>query len=329
MVQEAMGAIIPDTMTTVQVAGFNHAGDGGAGYYKRVSQQTLPYVGMGYYEYGTIPIPIISPSFASGVPNLVFATMSGNAHTVGNGPTTAPIAANSLAFIVVMDGLNNYPNGMPASYRDSANNTYLPAFEAHGTMALSCAIYYCANPNYAPVGTIFGTTPPGTPLATKSEFITVYSVAGFAGAVLDKTASNVVDNYNITNGSAPVSTTGGLSDSPEFCVGAFCVAHPYTLPGFYPTTVPSGWVNIAPPVAGYNVISCGVASSTANTTYSVTWGPAQYPGNPPSTTILVTFKKFNRPSLNPSYWELMPEWPVHTAHYGITPGAAQDNMLIF
>jgi hypothetical protein len=308
---DAQAAVVPGN--TLQLLGYYAPGDGGSSTYKRVGSLLPYYVGL------QASVPTVPPQLTTGgLPVLVFSTTTQGGKT---GPTSAPIAAGCLAILVAFDvGLGGAPppDPPPPVVADSVGNQYLLAANASGTTARSTAIYYCANPVFAPVGTTFNIR---TFTNNTATCIDVYSVPGFTGAVLDVTAAAV--NNTGSEGGVRLAS-GRLTTFPELAIGVcnFNASPVFTQDG--PTySLSSGWFDLSPPKTGRNVIAAAVASSTAGITFAPTWS-----GTVRTTTVVATFRRFPLSSLNPSFWTLQPSRPVHTAQYGIDPGTP-DNQTPF
>ena len=308
---DAQSGTIPDTYNFVQVLGAKVPGDGGAATYKRVSSLPSSYVGDGSTT------PFVPPSFTSGgVPVLCFTTTTTNQAQIG--PTSASIIAGCLAFLVVFVSQDT---GSGLTIIDSAGNVYVPAVSAPPGFSVA-AIYYCANPVFAPIGTTFSGFVGGSPRA-----VSVYSVPGFTGAVLDQTGS-------LPGGTEPSTgamiTTGPLTALSEFAIGAvFAGGSPiFTEPG--PTyTLPAGWTDVTPPTFGNNPVACFVSSSTSPITFNPTWPSHPTPPfNAGAIGVVATFKTFPKPVLDASFWSLLPSVPLHTAAFGVDP-TAPDNVQPF
>jgi hypothetical protein len=245
----------------------------------------------------------------------VFATTQANQATVG--PTSKPIIAGSLAFIVIFAG-----DAAPPSFTDSAGNVYLVALSATSFNGV-LSVYYCSNPVFAPIGTTFSYEP----TATTPRNVNVYTVPGFTGAVLDQTAVGFAP-------SAPTGitlTSAALTGSPELVIGVVDAGYSANEDPtqHFVYTLQAGWQDIEPPVGGRNLIGCTVANTASPVVFSPTWASlAGASGGGAAVSFLVTFKTFPKPSLDASFWSFLPSSPLHTAQYGIDP-AAPDNAVPF
>jgi hypothetical protein len=297
----AQSGTIADSATFVLTAGNKFPGDGGAATFQRVQSLPSLYVGDGS------TIPFVPPSFTSGgLPVLVFSTTAANQGTIG--PTSAPILAGCLALLIIF----NFEGATPASFTDSVGNVYLKAVDASG----EATIYYCANPVFAPIGTTFA-----IPFGTRA--VNAYSVPGFTGAVLDQTAS--LNNGSVSNHTGATITTGALTASPELAIGmVYAGGSPVFTTRGPNYSLPAGWLDLSPPINGRNPIGCTVTSGTSPVTFAPTW-PA-FSSN--LFGVLATFKTFPKPTLDASFWSLLPSVPLHTAQFGIDP-SAPDNVAPF
>lgn len=325
---EAIAASIPDSANSISLLGFNQAGDNGGGVYNRVSSLVTPWVGRGDPGTDVLAMP---PGFPSGGPYVVSASThnsivasGGSSAISGLAPTVRPILGGCLTMLHCVA----WGSAIPASFSDSAGNAYVKAIES-GIGDWPSAIYYCVNPVQAPPGTTFS-CPSISGLSTPA--LTVVCVPGFVNAVLDKTASNYASTTGggtVPPGGATVSTTGGLSDNPQFVFGAVYAGQDAGTTGGTPVvfayTPPAGWMNVSPPLlGGRNPISCTMATSNADVTYNPTWSGS----TPVSGALLATFKQSVktgvRTTVDASFWQLQPQWPVHTAQYGISPVLADN-----
>jgi hypothetical protein len=307
----AQSGTIADSASFVKVEGFKTPGDGGAATYQRVNSLPSLYVGDGS------TIPFVPPSFTSGgFPVLCFSTTTTNQATIG--PSSAPILAGCLTFAVIFLWQNASP---PASFTDSAGNVYLLATTVPPGFSVA-ALYYCANPVFAPVGTTFS-----VPVSGGTRAVSIYCVPGFTGAVLDQTAI-LQDTTDPSTGITI--TTGALTASPQFVIGAVWDGGSPVFTTAGPTyTQPAGWTDITPPTSGNNPVACIVTNNTNPVTYHPTWLSH---GSPPFGSgpigFVATFKTFPKPALDASFWSLMPSFPLHTAAFGIDP-TAPDNVTPF
>lgn len=308
-VGEAQSAVIPITTTALQTQGFNAKGDGGGGNYNRVSSPITPYVDA--------PIPPIPPGFASGVPNLIFASTVSNNSV--NWVSTQPIIAGSLTILIVFDYTDHAGAilSAPASFTDSAGNIYLLAVSAAGGQyGWSHAIYYCANPIYSPIGTNFDSIRLDASGHNAPLNIAVYCMAGFTGAVLDRTASALGATPPTT--SATVTATGLDTSLQQIAVGAVQAGGNSLLSTNGPAhTPPAGWASISPPASTINPMDAIMTKGAASATYNPTFTSV----GQPTVALIATFKSVSvvRTALDPSYWQLAPAWPLHIAQYGIMP----------
>jgi hypothetical protein len=320
---EAQAAIIPDNVNALQIFGFNRQSDGGGGSYVRVASLPSVFTGTGApvpTSYGP-PVPPVPPGFITGAPNLVYSTTWWGPQLMSlQGPSAQPIVAHSLAIMIIYDG----PLTPASNYTDSVGNLYVLGASANIGGSQPVAIYYCADTKFAPIGSNFGPTGPG------ALCMDVYCVPGFVGAVLDKTNSATAAGVTTISVS-----TGALALSfPQLVIGAVHTGQsPMGNPGAHLTYVPgTGWIDIAPPLGGRNPISAIGVNSAASVTYMPNWSGS--PTGPASAAAIVaTFSGFNRTVLNPSYWQLLPSWPVHSAQYGIPTtmltGAPTDAAIPF
>jgi hypothetical protein len=301
----AQSGTIADSATFVLTAGNKFPGDGGAATFQRVQSLPSAYAGDGSTT------PFVPPSFTSGgLPILVFSTTTTNEAAIG--PTSQPILAGCLTLLIIFD-LKSTP---PASFTDSAGNVYLKAVDASSGGGSLTVIYYCANPVFAPIGTTFA-------IAFGTRAVNVYCVPGFTGAVLDRTAN--LTNGSVSNHTGATITSGALTASPELAIGmVYAGGSPvFTTPG--PNySLPAGWFDLSPPINGRNPIGCTVTNSASPVTFAPTW--------PAFSSVLfgalATFKTFPKPTLDASFWSLLPSVPLHTAAFGIDP-SAPDNVAPF
>lgn len=296
-VSEAQGGAIPASATSIQVQGYYAPGDNGGGFYQRVA--SLPSV----WKNETLNDNAVPPCIVSGgVPIMASATT-----TLGFTPNTMlPIPAGCLVFICARVASASYPS----TITDSAGNVYNIIVSSVGgaTNHLNAAVYYCVSSVFAPVGTTFDIVTP----QPNVQLFACY-LSGFPGAVVDQTAVVVHDT------AAPVSiTTGTLTAAPQLVIGWAS-----TLNG-NPYSVPAGWVSLFPPLTSVYPLCAIITNSTA----PVTFAPTATGGDDVNTAVVVTFKTAPRTALDPSYWQLVPSFPPHTAQFGITPGP-HDNMLSF
>jgi hypothetical protein len=322
-VGDAQAGVISDSSNYITVNGYNFPGDGGAGSYKRVSQ-----LASAYYHTGGYPDPIainaVPPNItAGGIPVLVFASTLAQ-HEYQSvpydfGPTAQPIFAGWLTVIIVMTAA---PISSPASsFTDNVGNIYTLASGASnngGGSVGSIAVYYNSNPVFVPIGSAFNISSVSGYASGASIF--VYQVPGFSGAVLDQTANQLVSSGS--TGGVTLST-GSLSVSNELVFGGVNVAQTLSSGSAFPYTPPLGWYDLAPPdLYGRNPVSC--KSTTVNTPiiYNPTWT-----GTVPTASVVATFKTFVK-TINPSFWELIPSYPIHTAQAGISP-LSPDNQFPF
>jgi hypothetical protein len=316
-VAEVQVATIPDTSSAVQTFSYNALGDNGGGIYTRVSSLPPIYVGDGAAVGG------MAPSITSGiVPVLIYATnlndisgASGFASLHGFGPTALPIIAGGLVIVV----LNNFNRGSatpitpPSSFTDSVGNTYLFAASAFFDQLSSTAVYYCSNPIAAPAGSTFLSLSTVGGGALQLTDILVYQVVGFASAVFDQSASSTASGT--TTNTATTSTLGAF---PQLAIAVNMVqgSPRFGVSGVTSHTVPSGWLDIGPPITGANIAAAIAVNSSTPITFTSTWAPGRN-----SALLIATFKTYPRAVFDPSFWQLKPDWPVHTAQYGISPGA--------
>lgn len=315
-VSDAMSAVISNGVSAVNLAGYNKPGDGGQLVYSRVNSLPSFYVDPPLYPRWNYPA--VPPSFVSGAPNTIFGKTFQNYQLQRNGVSSQPIVAGSLVILV---SFGFATGSVPASYVDSVGNVYVLAVgNDTGQVLQQVAIYYCANPKYAPIGTTFASTNVG------STCVYIYQACGYTDAVLDKTASSVASGS--VNG--VTLTTPALTASPELVIGAVAAGgNPiFTLPA--PAyTPPAGWFNLSIPISACNPVSCIAVNSTSAVTYNPTWS-----GTVDTQTVMATFKNGGsatpgwRSVLNPSYWAGQPEWPVQLAQYGILPGP-RDNAVAY
>jgi hypothetical protein len=306
----AQQGTIANDINYVRVAGYAAPDDGGDGVYKRVNSLQSPYVGSG------ITTPVIPPSFASGgVPILVFATTVANqgVSAPSFGTSVQPISAGSLTFIIAFD-----QGHTPTTATDSAGNTYTAASGSIYNTAFGIGgLYYCLNPVFAPIGTTFN-------VGGRDGFVAiyVYTVPGFTGATLDVAFNYAVSPVFVPS---PSLATGALATQPELVIGCFSgQVNPVAAgsPGNLAYTLTAGWVDLSPPIDSRNAIAATVATSTSGVTFNPTWGA----GSRPSNGFVVSFKTFPKPSLDASFWQLMPTYPVHLAQFGVLPVTADNNI---
>ena len=295
----------PGSSNFLQVTGLKVPGDGGAATYGQVSSLPSIYTGDGFTN-----LPLIPPSFTGGhFPVNIFSTTYAQ-HSLAVNVTSQPIKAGCLTIIVVFD------DTLPAraSATDSVGNVYLLAAAVNNAGVRALAIYYCANPVFAPVGTTFSFGGTG--------WLDVYCVTGFTGAVLDQTTSAI-------SGSASGGMTlasGTMTTSPELVIGAVHTGKDAIVNGPVPGLVYSlsaGWQDLSPPKFQRNPIGGIVSATTSPVTFAPTWT-----GTFITSALVVTFKTFPVSALDPSYWSLMPSSPLHTAQCGIDP-ATVDNLISF
>jgi hypothetical protein len=313
---------IPDTVNFISVAGFNTPGDGGAGTYARVTGP-FPSVYTGFGPIPQIAPPAVPPGFTSvGVPTLVYSTTFGQFNEDGlYGVTTKPIFAGCLAFVVIFDNGTSSP---ATSFTDSAGNTYTLAASLQVPSGSFQTIYYCSNPVAAPVGTKFN-VPAASGLP---RVVHAYTVPGFTGAVLDQTATQL--QTAAAAGGVSI-TSPALTANPELIVGTVYVGNntvnaPGSPTNVFAYTPPADWLNLTPPISAGNVVACTVANSQSAVTFHPTWDAGFAPTN--TVSALATFKTFPQPSLNTSYWQLRPSWPMHTAVCGVDPSLF-DNVHMY
>jgi hypothetical protein len=301
-------ATILDTTTFVSVTGFKLPDDGGAGTYQRVGTLPSVYTGDGFTN-----LPVLPPSFTSGhYPVNVFSTTF-VPHSLAQNVSSIPITAGCLTLIMVWDGTV----APPSTATDSAGNTYLLACHGDNAGTHPVALYYCANPVFAPVGTTFS-------LSSGVASLDVYCVQGFTGAILDQT---VVQNTSTGVATGMTISTGVLTTSPELVIGAAHTGMSPTITGPTPGlaySLSAGWTDLSPPKYQRNPLGCIVAASTSPVTFAPTWSP----NLPTYSALIATFKTFPKPALDPGFWSLLPTFPLHTAQYAIDP-ATPDNFLPF
>lgn len=326
-VLEAMAAVIPDAVTTLQVAGFGTPGDGGKGTYSR--QTALPsfYVDSPYYPRDIYPP--VPPSFVSGSPNPLWYTTfwtyrgdGGPVSALHNGYTSGPIVAGSLVILLIYN-INGAP---PASYTDSVGNVYLKAqASTGGGVATPAGIYYCANPIQAQAGVTFASVNAGG----GQPYFYVFQVPGFTGATLDANAFVVATSAASVDG-VNVTTPAFAGTAPALVVAMVSGGGNPINTTFGPiTTQPAGWIDMTPPGVALpsdfvfqnpNILcdpaACTAVNATTGVNYHPTWTGFTYA----TTTIVVVFNNFNRTALNRSHWSFNAEWPVHLAAYGVLPG---------
>jgi hypothetical protein len=317
----AQTTAIPDTVNFVNIAGFKTPGDGGGGTYARISARPpSPWTGMGPIP--QVAPPPVPPSFSSvGVPTLVYSTTFGQWGEDGiYGYILKPILAGTLAFVVIFDMGTGAP---PATFTDTAGNTYTLGGSLQVPGGAFQTIYYCLNPVFAPVGTTFN-----LPAATSSRVVHAYTVPGFSGATLDQVATQLQAGA-ATGGVSITSPT--LTAAPELVIGLVYVGHntvdaPVSPTNLFVYTPPANWIDLGPPISSGNVVSCTVVNATTPVVFHPTWDVGFAPTN--TVSILLTFKTFPRTALNASYWQLKPTYPLHTAAYGIDP-ATKDNVKLY
>lgn len=261
-----------------------------------------------------------------GVPTLCFATSQQNHDRSANshkyGPTSQVIFPGYLAILVVSSNpFFVVTPPIPPSFTDNVGNIYTLAVGNVGTAnAGATAIYYCVNPVYVPIGSYFNIDDPNFSEAV----IQVYQVPGFAGAVLDQTASGAS-----TPSGGVTLTTGSLTSANEFVFAIANVGRNTGSSATVPYTPPAGWQNVAPPnLFAVSPTSVTAVTSSGPVTYNPTWSTGIALSTSDATTLIVTFKTFTRAILAPSYWALMPSFPMHTAAYGISP-LCWDNCIPF
>jgi lysophospholipase L1-like esterase len=322
-VAAAQEATILDSQNYIQISGFNAPGDNGGGVYKRVSSLQSPYVGS-----GNVPV-VVPPGLTSGgLPVLVFSSTGNTAggQTQRVGPTIAPIVAHNLV-VMIMTQLQPGTVTPPASIVDSIGNSYILAtgtFNAGSLYPGGAAIYYCVDPAFVPTGSSFLLS--GDPsISSPYGSLSVFSCPGFTGAVLNKTNNGVVGS-----GSGTIATAALTQSTPQLVfafIEASRGAYISAADGALSYTVPTGWYDLSPPQQfGRFPLACTIATNSSPVTFSSTWtGPETIF---PFPAAIATFSGFPLNAINPSFFTLQPEWPVHTAQYGISPSSS-DNSVPF
>jgi hypothetical protein len=316
-VPDAQAAAISASSVGLGILGYTTPGDGGAGSYKKVSSLPSYWNASG----ANTTIPVMTPDLTTGCfPVQCWATTYRIAGR--DGPSVKAIFPGCLVVVVIFDAMYGVTTPPPNTWQDTAGNTYTLATHQSGyNNGGNTTIYYCSNPVYAPIGTIFKFIDADPNNGVRQ--MNVYCIPGFSGAILDA----YVSQYSQVSGMTGISvSTGALSDNSELVFGAAHMGGSaiLTQPGHSPYNPGAGWYDISPPIDGRNCIAVSLCTNTAGATFAPQWTGVVNS----ATAAIVAFKKYPLSLLQPYYWQLVPSKPIHTRAYGIDP-LAPDCSVVF
>jgi hypothetical protein len=226
-------------------------------------------------------IATFRPTPAANTPIVVGINTTANSSTL---TTTADIPPNSLVIVTLVpaSGANTV-----STLTDGHGNTYTQAGSGSGGSFPTFIWYSSATPNDIPAGSTFtatGTDPSNTLI------LSIAYVQGYNGG-LDKT-NGAQTGTGVTTFS--LNTGGTLTQASEIVFGAW---HPYS--GVTSYTEGSGFTYLVNDVFANAGLSYQVVNSTAQVTWSPTYGPATQ-----ASTFIATFKATAFPVT--AGWELPP-----------------------